>query len=127
MEWTFPEFETHERGTAWFFWMTLLGGSFFLGAIFTGNFLFALIIILVTILLVLYHQRGPRTLTCTLTEEGITIADTEMQKLREIGLEVQRFFDAKIEPNKHYAIDMEVARQDNEWQVVQARVILLGD
>ena len=61
------------------------------------------------------------------TVKGIEIPDDEMMKLREIGLEVKRFFNEVLEPGKDHAVDMEIARQDGEWQVVQARVILIDE
>lgn len=71
LEWTFPEFHEHNRGTWWYFWMTLLGGGLILSSLFVGNFLFALIIILVALLAVLYERRGPRRATFQITGEGI--------------------------------------------------------
>lgn len=87
LTWQFPEFEVHERGTTWYFVMTLLAGSLLLGALITGNFLFALIIILIAMLMVFYHSRGPRTLTCTFTTQGVVIDNTlhpykDIQKFR---------------------------------------------
>lgn len=76
LTWQFPEFEVHERGTAWYFVMTLLGGGLLLSALFSGNFLFALILILLVMLFLFYHRRGPRTLTCTLTTQGVVIDNT---------------------------------------------------
>ena len=57
--------------------------------------------------------------------QGTIVGDKDMQKLREIVLETERFFNDTVEPGKGYAVDMEVARQDGEWKIVQARVILM--
>ena len=73
MEWQFQEFESHERGTMWYFWTTLVGGVLLLWAIFSGNFLFALILVLVALLLMLYERRGPREMTCAITEKGVLV------------------------------------------------------
>ena len=57
--------------------------------------------------------------------QGIDVSDKDMQKLREIVLETERFFQDVVEPGKGHAVDMEVARQNGEWKIVQARVILM--
>ena len=57
--------------------------------------------------------------------QGTVVSEADMQKLREIVLETERFFQDTIEPGKGYAVDMEVARQNGEWKIVQARVILM--
>ena len=48
-----------------------------------------------------------------------------VKALREIVLETERFFQDVVEPGKGHAVDMEVARQNGEWKIVQARVILM--
>ena len=76
LEWKFSAFENHQRGTAWYFWTTLVGGILLLVAVFTGNFLFALILVLVALLLMLYERRGARTVTCAITETGVVVDET---------------------------------------------------
>ncbi|MBI4281765.1 hypothetical protein HY625_02995 [Candidatus Uhrbacteria bacterium] len=73
LEWEFSEFVQHERGTVWYFCMTLIAGGLVLWSLFTGNFLFALIIILVAALFIIYEQRGPRTMVCHIDDDGITV------------------------------------------------------
>lgn len=48
-----------------------------------------------------------------------------LKELRDIVLEVERYFHETVEPGKGYAVDMEVARENEQWKVVQARVILM--
>lgn len=55
---------------------------------------------------------------------GIEVSDKDMAVLRGLVLQTEKFFHDTIEPGKGYAVDMEVARQDGEWFIVQARVIL---
>lgn len=59
------------------------------------------------------------------TVQGIQVSDQDMQTLRTIVLETEKFFHETIEPGKGYAVDMEVARHNGEWKVVQARVIMM--
>jgi hypothetical protein len=56
---------------------------------------------------------------------GIQVSAADMKKLREIVLETEKYFHDVIEQGKGHAVDMEVARQDGEWKIVQARVILM--
>lgn len=48
-----------------------------------------------------------------------------MEELRQVVVNVEQFFNDEIEPGKGHAVDMEVARVGDQWQVVQARVILI--
>ncbi len=57
--------------------------------------------------------------------QGIKVTDADMQKLRQIVLETEKYFNEVIEKDKGHAVDMEVARVNGEWQIVQARVILM--
>jgi hypothetical protein len=57
--------------------------------------------------------------------QGIDVSEDDMKTLRDVVLKVEQFFHKTVEPNKGYAVDMEVARQDGVWQIVQARVILV--
>jgi hypothetical protein len=59
------------------------------------------------------------------TVGGIQVSNADMQKLREIVLETEKFFTDVVEPGKGHAVDMEVARQNGEWRIVQARVLLM--
>ena len=58
-------------------------------------------------------------------EENGLVDDAALKKLREIVLRVETLFNEVIEKDAGHAVDMEVARVDGEWKVVQARVIQL--
>lgn len=66
---------------------------------------------------------GKETSGAKVDVQDIHVDEADMQKLREIVLETERFFDDTVEAGKGHAVDMEVARQDGQWYVVQARVI----
>lgn len=55
---------------------------------------------------------------------GLADADS-LKELRQIVLNVEKFFQDVMEPGKGYAVDMEVCREHGQWKVVQARVILM--
>ena len=73
LQWEFPESPSYERGTAWYFWTTLVIGVFVIGAIASSNFLLVLIIILIVTLFILYERRGVRILQCEIANDGIRI------------------------------------------------------
>ena len=57
---------------------------------------------------------------------GRPLADgPALRALRKLVLEIEAFFDEKIEPGQGHAVDVEVARVRGTWRVVQARVVLL--
>jgi hypothetical protein len=56
--------------------------------------------------------------------DGLVPAE-DLKKLREIVLETEKYFNDVVEEGKGHAVDMEVARVDGVWNVVQARVIQL--
>jgi hypothetical protein len=58
-------------------------------------------------------------------EDGGLVPADALKELRDIVLETETYFNDVVEKGKGYAVDMEVARQDGVWNVVQARVIQL--
>lgn len=75
MQWTFPEYEKPQRGSWWYVIMIALGGGLAAYALFDGNFLFALIIILFAFILFTHHRSEPMTLAFTVYETGLQIGD----------------------------------------------------
>jgi hypothetical protein len=61
----------------------------------------------------------------SVTVGGIAITPEAMLELKRIVLETECYFHEVVEPGKGFAVDMEVARQDGIWRIVQARVILV--
>lgn len=72
-EWSIPEYEQHERNRAWFVIMGVLGVLFVTYALFTDNFLFALIIILFGIILFLQSHQAPIIIPFKITELGLVV------------------------------------------------------
>ena len=72
-EWTIQEYEQHERGKLWYLIMSFLGIALIFYALISGNFLFALIIILFAIILFLQHNQEPKQILFQLTELGIIL------------------------------------------------------
>jgi hypothetical protein len=57
-------------------------------------------------------------------DDGLVPADA-LKELRGLVLETEKYFNDVVEKGSGYAVDMEVARVDGEWNIVQARVIQL--
>ncbi|MFZ2190491.1 MAG: hypothetical protein WA057_06540 [Candidatus Magasanikiibacteriota bacterium] len=74
-EWTIQEYEQHDRGRLWYIIMIALGLGFVLIGIFTGNFLFSLIIILAGIIIFLQSNQAPLQVSFKITELGIVIGN----------------------------------------------------
>lgn len=74
-EWEVPEYTTFERSKAWYIVMALIAVALIIISVYTGNFLFALIIILATFIIFLRVYYTPRDLTFQITEDGIIIGN----------------------------------------------------
>jgi hypothetical protein len=73
LEWSVAEYERHMRPVAWYVIMTIVG-CFLVGyAIFTDNFMFAIIVVLFSIILFLQSHQSPIVVPFRITELGIII------------------------------------------------------
>lgn len=72
-EWTIQEYEQYERGKRWYVVMTILGAALLLYALFSGNFLFALVIVLFAMILYLQSHQKPPRLPFVITDLGIIV------------------------------------------------------
>lgn len=71
--WQVTEYERHERPTAWYVIM-LIVGVFLVGyGLLTNNFLFALIIVLFAIIVFLQSHQDPHQIPFTITDLGVII------------------------------------------------------
>lgn len=74
-EWTIQEYEQRSRSRAWYILAIVFGIGMVLVGIFTGNFLFSLIIILFSIILFLQsHQPAPQ-ISFKISELGIIVGN----------------------------------------------------
>jgi len=70
--WTFSEFPKYERSGSWYFGATVLVIILLIYALFSANFLFAVIII-VSSLVILMFQRSDNKIDFKITEDGIVV------------------------------------------------------
>lgn len=72
-EWLIREYEQYARSRRWYFAMSSLGLLLIIFALFTQNYLFALIIIIFGIVLYLQEMQPPLDIYFAITETGIVI------------------------------------------------------
>lgn len=83
-QWGFSEFVQYQRSRRWYTVVGLIVAGSFVWAVFQGNVLFAVILILAAIVYVTLNQRSPRTIQCTITEDGIGV-DRDFFTWDELG------------------------------------------
>lgn len=71
--WEAPAWERHERHVHWYLWMSAIALGFAGYAVFTGNYLFAFIIFLITIILVLAGNEDPHTMLVQIGHNGVVV------------------------------------------------------
>lgn len=72
-EWEVDEYEQHDRPKRWYVVMGIVGAVFVAYALYSQNFLFALIIVLFAIILFMQsHQAAPRVVV-RVTDKGVAI------------------------------------------------------
>ena len=74
-QWQIPEYLIHERTRYWYLVAILFGVTLIVYSIITANFLFALIIILVTFIIFLRSYAAPRNLIFQITDTGLVVGD----------------------------------------------------
>ncbi len=72
-EWTIQEYEQYKRSGFWYVIVTFLGLFFIIYALITGNFLFALIIVVFAIIMFLQHYQKPNQVLFKITELGVVV------------------------------------------------------
>lgn len=76
LEWTYPEFNKHERGIYWYIGFIGVGLILLWYCLTTGNFLLAILIILFAFILLNYHRHDPRPLDFQIRAKGIVVGST---------------------------------------------------
>ncbi len=74
-EWTFQEYEQRPRSKGWFLGLGIVAGFFLVIALWTANFLFALLIILFALILFLHYNKEPITIRFAITDVGVILGE----------------------------------------------------
>ncbi|MEW6408422.1 MAG: hypothetical protein AB1465_07105 [Patescibacteria group bacterium] len=75
MEWYAPEYQQYERHPAWFLFLGIIAGILTIYALIVGNFLFAIIIVMLAIIINMLSRRQPENLHLAITRHGFKVND----------------------------------------------------
>lgn len=75
-DWMVNEYEKHDRNKRWYVIMALVGIALLLYSVISGNYLFALIVVLFGIVLFLQDMQQPMEVSFVITEAGIVVGST---------------------------------------------------
>lgn len=75
ISWDFPEFEKYERNRTWYLIASLIFIALLIYAVFTANFLFAVIIIFVSIILYFQEKHEQIIVTFAITPDGLILGE----------------------------------------------------
>lgn len=73
MEWTFPEFVKHQRNVGWYIWISAAGIILLAYSLWSSNYLFAILTILVGFILLNYHRHDPHTVIFQIRDKGLRV------------------------------------------------------
>lgn len=79
IKWSFEEYIRHQRGRGWYFWAFLVAGAIILHSLLTGNWLFALIIIMIGIIMVINHAQNPRKINFEINHKGLKLGTKQYE------------------------------------------------
>ncbi len=71
--WQVPEYDKHEKGRGWYIFYSIVAFLLILYSFLSGNFLFAVIIIIAAIVIVLRDGQESNLIKISLTEEGVIV------------------------------------------------------
>ncbi len=75
MRWEVDEYPQHERSRRWYILAGILGFGFLIYAVFTGNFLFAIIVLMCAVIMMLSSFTKPEKIPVVLTTSGVVVGD----------------------------------------------------
>ncbi|MCD4693817.1 hypothetical protein K8R62_00460, partial [bacterium] len=73
ISWEIPEYKKHDRGRGWYVLSGIMAVIFLLYALFSQNFLFAIFIEIVSIILILNEGKNPIKIKVAITDDGVQI------------------------------------------------------
>jgi len=87
-EWQFPEYPKYERSKFWYFWYIVITLAFLSYAIFTANFLFSIIIVMVAFIIYFQNKKEPAMIDFQITEDGLLLNERfyEFSKLKKFRI-----------------------------------------
>ncbi len=73
MGWKIPEYDKHERTKNWYVVTTIIGALLVIYSFFSGNFLFAAIIIIGAFVIIMHDGQEPIKIDFSITDEGLVV------------------------------------------------------
>lgn len=73
ISWEIPEYEKHNRKKLWYILFAVVAVAMLIYAVMTGNFMFAVIIIIGGFILIINDARNPQGVMITIANEGIVV------------------------------------------------------
>ncbi len=73
ISWETPEYHTHDRATWWYVIYAIIAIALIVYALYTNNFLFAIILVVGSFVIILNDARTPQNVIISLTTEGIIV------------------------------------------------------
>jgi len=73
ISWQIPEFDKHKREMGWYIIAGIVAILLLIYSFFTGNFLFAVIIIVAALVIILHDGREPMKIGFSITDEGVIV------------------------------------------------------
>ncbi len=83
LEWEAPEFEFREKSISWY-WISIILAAFLIAfAVWQKDFLFGFFIVVAEMLVIIWGDREPRTLSFLLSDEHLRIGERKFHLIRE--------------------------------------------
>ena len=73
ISWQIPEYNKHDRTRRWYIVSSLVGIFFVIYSFFSGNFLFAAIVIIGAFVIMMHDSQEPMLINFSLTDQGVIV------------------------------------------------------
>jgi hypothetical protein len=73
INWIIPEYDKHERTKRWYIISAIVGLFFIIYSFFSGNFLFAAIVIIGALVIMIHDGQEPIKIDFSITDEGLIV------------------------------------------------------
>ena len=73
ISWEVPEYVKHERSSLWYIIAGVIGFALLILSVFTANYLFSFIIVLVALIVIITAKEDPEKVVVSITDEGIIV------------------------------------------------------
>ena len=73
LSWNFSEFNSTAKSNSWYVWYGVIAAAFIIYAVITSNFLFAIILILFSLIIFLQNWKKPARVNFSVTPSGIEV------------------------------------------------------